>query len=243
LKPSHAKLRSTIHVSPPTLKARCLRLKIRSSQPSRRSWPASLRLSWRARAAAVRRVIWNQRQGRKRSPLPPDWRSGCCRLRPFTRLCPWKPRTPPFAGFHRLAVHNPECRPWLTAGRRACLRIQRSMQPGPNTRHSPAPEIAMHRRPRREVRWQLPPLAAGPTISSLGAIRWWAGITRRLHCESGYPGRTEIAPHRERVAASKGRSALHSFTWWGWLRRSPRTLASGSEERRRERIYKLSGGN
>ena len=87
LKPSHAKVRSTIQVRPATLNARCLRLTIFKRNLSRRSCRASLRLSCPASAMMVRMV--GQSGARPANSLPPAFRSEM--LAGSTRLAMGKP--------------------------------------------------------------------------------------------------------------------------------------------------------
>jgi hypothetical protein len=61
---------------------------------------------------------------------------------------------------HRLAVHDDDCRVWLSTRCQASLRIERAMQQHPNASNTPPSEVTVHRWPGWKVAWQLPPLAA-----------------------------------------------------------------------------------
>ena len=56
-----------------------------------------------------------------------------------------------FSCFHRLAVHDDDCRIWLSTRCQASQRIECTVQQRPNTRHTPASDAAVYGRPGREV--------------------------------------------------------------------------------------------
>jgi hypothetical protein len=66
-----------------------------------------------------------------------------------------------FSCFHRLAVHDDDCGIWLSTRCQASQRLECTVQQRPNTRHTPASEVAVYRRPGREVVGKLTPLATG----------------------------------------------------------------------------------
>ena len=122
LRPSQTRLRSTIHVRPAILNARCRRLTICSFQPSwRNRWCASSAL-WCPASAMTVRMFGNNglrppsnRAAAFRSEMSagstlhaissPKVCTKTWRLRPFTRLCASNPRNAAaFCGLYRLTV-------------------------------------------------------------------------------------------------------------------------------------------
>ena len=153
-RPSHAKLRSTIQVNPTTLNARCFRLTIRSSWPSRRSSCASLRLSWPASASecwgtrsAGHRAVDVQLCGPKYSPAQRGWRSGG-QVYQRGRL-------------HRLSIHDDDGRALGTTCSHPNLLVQCPLHSGPNTPGSPHAEIVIDRTTRWILARQKSPLTTG----------------------------------------------------------------------------------
>jgi hypothetical protein len=66
-----------------------------------------------------------------------------------------------FSCLYRLAVHDDDCGIWLSTRCQASQRIECTVQQRPNTRHTPASDVAVCGRPGREVVGKLTPLATG----------------------------------------------------------------------------------
>jgi hypothetical protein len=65
-------------------------------------------------------------------------------------------------GFDRLAIDNTSRGAWLPSGCFAGVQHQLEIDPLQHAAVTPSVEIMLHRRIRRELARQLPPLAAGP---------------------------------------------------------------------------------
>ena len=84
-----------------------------------------------------------------------------CRLRPLIFLPASKPRGPPaFRRLHRLAVDDAGGRACFSSRLRARRHDQKVIDAGEHAGARPSVEIALHRRIRRKLFRQLPPLAA-----------------------------------------------------------------------------------
>jgi hypothetical protein len=181
LNPSHAKVRSTIHVRPATLNNRCLRLTICRFHPSRRSCRASLRLSCPASATMVRMVGQsgasraNIRSPARRSDMlagstrlvigRPRMSTRIWRFLPFTRLCPSNPRTPP-----RSVVFTdwPSMMARVGSGFRSAAKRARGYSARCSSTQTPA---------TRQFRKY--PCTVGQGGKSLGSCRHWQPVRSR----------------------------------------------------------------
>src|SRR5512132_254279 len=116
-----------------------------------------------------RPAAWSRQPGPTCSPARRGWRAEGRAHRPecgvsvLSPACGHRSRERPlFARLDRLAIHDGNRRSRVPAGCGAGQWVERTVQDGPEAGDAPAPEIAVHRRPGREIRRQLPPLAAGP---------------------------------------------------------------------------------
>ena len=177
MNPSHAKLRSTIQVRPATLERSLFALddlQVHSVAPQLPSKFAAL-------VPSISNDVTNGRPER-REPSQQPAASSVVRcvggsdavgdrkaedvnqdvpFSPFHSFMPVETTNPAaFGRLDRLAIHDGECRLRLPTSCQASQGIQCAMQQHPDTGHTPVPEVAVHRRPRREIARKLPPLAA-----------------------------------------------------------------------------------